>query len=184
MAEHQYATGNFANPKEPESSVHTLRHTHQHTRSNSMTNLHTNAIQAFPVAHQISQHIQEPLHPIMSHYGGELTSQSSRQSPSRYQALLAGDRMRESPLRSSLKYRDSSKEEVPASKQPAKTVVNRSIADESKTGSYGLHKSSINESSIHNKLSALRNVFSQIRQNLDDSSMTGTRTAGPHSSID
>ena len=41
---------------------------------------------------------------------------------------------------------------------------------------YGAHRSSVNESSIHNKLSALRNVFSQIRQNLDESSMTGTRT--------
>ena len=49
---------------------------------------------------------------------------------------------------------------------------------------HGAHRSSVNESSIHNKLSALRNVFSQIRQNLDESSMTGTRTAGQHSSID
>ena len=59
--------------------------------------------------------------------------------------------------------------EIREEPRQAKTVMNSSLAEDSKTlaqstqksySAYGPHRSSVNESSIHNKLSALRNVFS------------------------
>ena len=138
----------------------------------------------------------ETLQPIMSHYQGEVTSRSGRNSPQkeRIEALLAGDRSRESPLRSARKQPTAPLNQNPQGPPRASTSCERSqpmeertvpdntnsfMEDDSKLdrqafmmghtstqkshSAYGAHKSSINESSIHNKLSALRNVFSQIR---------------------
>ena len=112
-------TGNFANnenafderdrnPTLPETSVHTLRHTHhQHTRSNSVNNLHSAGQYHQTSGTNNASHVMsgEPLHPIMSQYGGEVTSRSGQQSPSkeRFGLILGADRSRESPLRSSNK---------------------------------------------------------------------------------
>jgi len=67
------------------------------------------------------------------------------------------------------------------SKLDAHAYAMQNVSTQKSHSVYDHHRSSVNESSIHNKLSALRNVFSQIRQNLDESSMTGTKTAGQQS---
>ena len=113
----------------------------------------------------------------MSQYGGEITSRSGHPSPARekYPALLDnGDRSRESPLRRSpsSKAYDMPRQNVVAenntslandSKLDANAYMMHHMSTQKSISAYDGHKSSVNESSIHNKLSALRNVFSQIR---------------------
>ena len=124
--EGQYATGNFPSieqmqhndsniPKENNNEIYSLRNTLQKSgRSNSMNNqivsgsgTHWTSVVNQTEHHNSSQVAAAPrndnqLQPIMSQYGGEITSRSGQHSPNkaRYDALI-DQRSRESPLRRS-----------------------------------------------------------------------------------
>ena len=126
----------------------------------------------------------EPLQPIMSSHGGEITSRTSRKSsprPMDYNLTANNYPMRQSPIRAQTPGVNQPHMSQLQSRQNANDYY--SLAGDSKQhGDNQQHhtsmaKTSCNDSSVQNKLSQLRNVFTAIRQNLqDESSATGGHT--------